>query len=100
MVVTWDMTYPIPDHNSTSVSLAEALSLQEALSWLKHLKMRKIQVVVDALLIVQALSSSTLDNSVLGLIISDCKFLSNEINQCNFSGILDSLLLFASRVFF
>ena len=37
---------------------------------------------MDALLIVQALSSSTLDNSVFGIIISDCKFLLNEINQC------------------
>ena len=69
-------------HTFACAQLAEAISLREALSWFKGLNMQKVQVEVDALLIVQVISSSALDNSVFGFIINDCKMLLNEINQC------------------
>ena len=43
------------EHSSSYVWLAEALSLREALSCIKDLKMHKIHVEVNALLIVKAL---------------------------------------------
>ena len=47
--------------------LAEAISLREALSWFKGLNMQKVQVEVDALLIVQVISSSALTTLFLAL---------------------------------
>ena len=75
------------EHSSACVRLVEALSLREALSWIKDLKMQKIHVEVDALLIVQARSSPNFDNTVFALTIDDCRLLLNEIVQCKISHI-------------
>ena len=75
------------EHSSACIRLVEALSLGEALSWIKDLKMQKIHVEVDALLIVQALSSPNRGNIVFGLIIDDCRLILNEIVQRKISHI-------------
>ena len=46
------------------------------------LKMQKVQVDLDALLIVHVLSSFVVDNFVVGLIINKCKLLLNKIHRC------------------
>ena len=55
--------------------LAKACGVQEALSWLKDHRVQNVDLKVDALCIVNAIKSNSVDLSPLGLIISDCIFL-------------------------
>ena len=55
---------------------AEALSLKEALSWLKEKQIEKCIIEIDSLQLMQALFVSC-DHSLLLLIIQDCKLLSS-----------------------
>ncbi|XP_073121019.1 uncharacterized protein [Henckelia pumila] len=65
--------------------LAEALSIREALSWLKSLGFSHIIVESDALLVIEALNnSSESDSSILGLIVDDCKILAGDFSSCQF----------------
>lgn len=62
-------------------SLAEALGIREALSWIKSLNLSNILVESDALLIVKALNSFSPDSSSsVGLIVEDCISLALEIH--------------------
>ncbi|KAM7472433.1 hypothetical protein LguiA_010616 [Lonicera macranthoides] len=65
--------------------LAEALSIREALSWLKGIYLEKVIIESDSLNIVQRLKSQDEDFSRVGLIINDCKSLVKGFNQCVFS---------------
>ncbi|XP_073137691.1 uncharacterized protein [Henckelia pumila] len=63
---------------------AEALSIREALSWLKDLSYSNIMVESDALTLIEALKKRSPDDSYVGLIIEDCRFLALELNSCSF----------------
>ncbi|XP_073126761.1 uncharacterized protein [Henckelia pumila] len=63
---------------------AEALSIREALSWLKDLSYSDIMVESDALTLIEALKKRSPDDSYVGLIIEDCRFLALELNSCSF----------------
>ena len=55
---------------------AEALSLKEALSWLKEKYIEKCIIEIDSSQVMQALFESC-DHSLFHLIIQDCKLLSS-----------------------
>ena len=57
---------------SCSVKEVEALALREALLWALSLKLVNVEFETDSLLVVNILSSYSLDCSEYGLIISDC----------------------------
>ncbi|XP_012087681.1 uncharacterized protein LOC105646438 [Jatropha curcas] len=74
-------------HGQFNALHAEALSVREALSWIKAKAWSSIIVESDALMVVNAINSSTVtDDSSFGLVISDCKLLINEIDnvECRF----------------
>ena len=66
-------------------ALAEAMSLREALSWLKTCSFPSIILELDSLLVVQAIHSSATDRSFFGHVIADCKLLISEINVIKIS---------------
>ena len=55
-------------YGPSEASLDEALSMREALSWLKHRSLTKIIIESDSLDLVQSLRSSHNNNSPIGLI--------------------------------
>lgn len=55
--------------------LAEALSMREALSWLKERNYSNVCFESDSLLLIAAIRSTSLDSSHAGSIIIDCKIL-------------------------
>ncbi|XP_073152648.1 uncharacterized protein [Henckelia pumila] len=71
---------------------AEALSIKEALSWLKSVDCSQIIVESDALLVIKALNNSEPDSSSLSLIVEDCKILARDFSSCHF------VFVFRSRI--
>lgn len=69
---------------SFSPSLAESLSIRQALSWLLSLDFSNIVIKSDALVVVEALTDPFLNSSSLGLIVEDCEFLARNIPSCHF----------------
>lgn len=69
---------------SFSPTLAEALSIREALSWLLSLHFSNIVIESDALVVIQALNNPVPDSSSLGVIVEDCKFLARNFSSCHF----------------
>ena len=78
---------------SCSVKEAEALALREALLWALSLKLVDVEFETDSLLVVNSLSSHSLDCSEYGFIISDCvrlrgngnysiRFIKRQANKC------------------
>ncbi|XVE55332.1 hypothetical protein DITRI_Ditri03aG0150200 [Diplodiscus trichospermus] len=65
--------------------MAEAISLKEVLSWIKELQLENVIVETDALAVVNLLKGEGIIRSIIGLIIDDCKFLTNEITNCKIS---------------
>ncbi|XP_073138172.1 uncharacterized protein [Henckelia pumila] len=65
-------------------TLAKALSIREALSWLKELNLSNLIVESDALLVIQALKNKASDISSLDLIVEDCKSLVSDLHSCSF----------------
>ena len=57
---------------SYNVKEAEALALCEALLWALSLKLVDVEFETDSLLVVNSLSSDSLDCSEYGFLISDC----------------------------
>ena len=57
---------------SYSVKKAEALALREALLWALSLKLVDVEFKTDSLLVVNSLSSHSLDCSEYGFLISNC----------------------------
>ena len=57
---------------SCSVKETETLALREALIWALSLKLVDVEFETDSLLVVNSLSSHSLDCSEYGFIISDC----------------------------
>ena len=53
-------------------TIAEALSLLEALSWMKNQGMTNVIFEIDAQYVVLGLHKCHLDNSYLGIILQDC----------------------------
>nr|GMC57780.1 uncharacterized protein LOC109186242 [Ipomoea batatas] len=51
---------------------AEAVAVQETLSWIKELNHKNVQIVIDSLLVVQGLNASE-ENSYFHLIMSDIR---------------------------
>lgn len=54
-------------------SLAEAMAVREALSWVKNLSLCNVLFESDALLVVKALNESSKDISYFGQVIDDCR---------------------------
>lgn len=69
---------------SFSPSLAEALTVREALSWLLSLDFSDIVIESDALVVVEALNNLVSDSSSLGLVVEDCKILASHFSSCHF----------------
>ena len=78
---------------SCSVKEAEALALREALLWALSLKLVDVEFVTDSLLVVNSLSSYSLDCSKYGFLISVCvclrgngnysiRFVKRQANKC------------------
>ena len=78
---------------SCSVKEAEALALHEALLWALSLKLVDVEFEKDSLLVVNSLSSHSLDCSEYGFLISDCgclrgngnysiRFVKRQANKC------------------
>ena len=65
---------------SCSVKEAEALALREALLWALSLKLVDMEFETDSLLVVNSLSSHSLDCSEYGFLISDCVCLRGKGN--------------------
>lgn len=65
-------------------SIAEALGMREALNWIKELQVTNIILESDALLIIEALNSSTSYSSFVGLIIEDCRLFALQIQSLSF----------------
>lgn len=60
-------------HGHIDPMMAEALSIREALSWIKLKSWRKVIVETDCLAVVQVLRCSSIHLSYLGRIISECQ---------------------------
>ena len=78
---------------SCSVKEAEALAFREALLWALSLKLVDVEFETDSLLVVNSLSSYSLDYSEYGFLISDCvclrgngnysiRFVKRQGNKC------------------
>ena len=78
---------------SCSVKEAEALALRKALLWALSLKLVDVEFETDSLLVVNSLSSHSLDRSEYGFLISDCvclrgngnysiRFVKRQPNKC------------------
>ena len=78
---------------SCSVKEAEALALREALLWALSLKLVDVEFETDSLLVVNSLSSHSLDRSEYGFLISNCvclkyngnysiRFVTRQANKC------------------
>ena len=67
---------------------AEAMSIREALTWIKQNNMSNIIVGIDAQLVYEALQSSTKSNSPFGFLIKDCRELMS---------IIDYVMLYSVR---
>ena len=78
---------------SCSVKEAEALALREAILWAISLKLVDVEFETDFLLVVNSLSSHSLDCFEYGFIISDCvclkgngnysiRFIKRQSNKC------------------
>ena len=65
---------------SCSVKEAEALALREALLWALSLKLVDVEFETDSLLVVNSLSSHSLDCSEYDFLISDCVCLRDNGN--------------------
>ena len=61
-------------------ALAEAMSLREALSWLKNHPFPSVNIELDSLKVVQAVQSPVDDRSLFGNVIEDCKLLLSKIS--------------------
>ncbi|XP_073119607.1 uncharacterized protein [Henckelia pumila] len=78
--------------------MAEAMSIREALSWLKELNISNVIVESDALLVVNAFHSSAIDVSGVGLLMEDCRFLASELLSCSLSFVYRSANQAAHRL--
>ena len=78
---------------SCNVKEVEALALREALIWALSLKLDDVEFETDSLLVVNSLSSYSLDCSEYGFLISDCvclrgngnysiRFVKRQANKC------------------
>ena len=78
---------------SCSVKEAKALALREALLWALSLKLVDVDFETDSLLVVNNLSSHSLDSSEYGFLISNCvclrgngnysiRFVKRQANKC------------------
>ena len=65
---------------SCSVKEVEALVLREAFLWALSLKLVYVEFEIDYLLVVNSLSSHSLDCSEYGFLISDCMYLRGNGN--------------------
>lgn len=65
----------------SNTSLAEAMGIRDALSWINDLHISNVIFESDALLIVEVLNSKTPDFSTTGPVSEDCKILSLDIQS-------------------
>ncbi|XP_073152214.1 uncharacterized protein [Henckelia pumila] len=71
-------------HGNKDPNTKEALSIREALKWIKNLQLSPIIVESDALVVIEALHRTVPDHSSLFLIIEDCKLLAQDVSSCSF----------------
>ncbi|XP_074342605.1 uncharacterized protein LOC141680216 [Apium graveolens] len=67
----------------TSSTLAEAMGIREALSWIKTTRQQNVEVETDSLQIVQWIRSSYNSLSYVGRLVSECKELLAELHSQN-----------------
>lgn len=67
--------------------LAEALSVKEALSWVKELSRSAVVLESDCLVVVQLIHSATPLRSRLGKVVEECRKLVSELNNVRLSFI-------------
>lgn len=65
-------------------SLAEAISIREALSWMHNLGYSNVVVESDVMVVIDALNNTISISSSLGLIVDDCKSLVRIFLSCQF----------------
>ncbi|XP_073137966.1 uncharacterized protein [Henckelia pumila] len=69
-----------------SPTIAEAIGVREALSWMKTKGFSRVFVESYAKVVIDALNSGELaDSSSLGLVLHDCIILSKDFRYCNFA---------------
>lgn len=68
-------------------TVAEAMSVREALSWLKEHDLTHIKLEIDTLLVVQAINRNDAGSSPLCLILDDCIALSDQIHDLSISHV-------------
>lgn len=60
-------------HNLMSPTMAEAMAIEETLSWSDRVEWNRVIMEADCLVVVQAIRSNTPMKSYLGLIIEECR---------------------------
>ncbi|XP_074352340.1 uncharacterized protein LOC141691502 [Apium graveolens] len=78
--------------------LAKALSVKEALSWLKEWSRNTVVLESDYLAVVQLICSVTPLRSRLGKVVAECRKLINEINNVRLSFIKQSANIMAHEL--
>ena len=77
---------------------AEALGVREALSWLKHLHLPRVIIEMDCLEVFKALSDNHSNPNGFGLIIEECRFLTQNLREVQFSFVRRSANVAAHSV--
>ncbi|KAL8157353.1 hypothetical protein AgCh_002161 [Apium graveolens] len=62
-------------------SLAEALAIKEALSWMQHMGWTMVTIKSDCLVVVQMIRSSAPMRSRIGQVVQDCREIIKEANN-------------------
>ncbi|KAJ8749857.1 hypothetical protein K2173_013772 [Erythroxylum novogranatense] len=65
-------------------STVEAMSIREALSWVKKKNLHSVIIESDSKLVIQSLLSNRRNRSDVDFIVIDCLFLCNSINDVHF----------------
>lgn len=63
-------------------AVAKAMSVREALSWIKEMNMSQVCVESDALNVVNAIKHGRIDSSCFGFFISNCVTFLEEVLSC------------------
>lgn len=61
--------------------LAEAMAVKEALSWIKNMDWPKVELESDCLVVVQIIRSKVVMRSPFGMVIEDCRRLTQNLNK-------------------
>ena len=63
---------------------AEAFGVQEALSWLKNLRLPRVVIELDCLQVFKVLTENRSSPNGFGLIVEECRFLAQNLGEVEF----------------